>query len=123
VQLAFYAIPPAAVLAIELLKHDQLGIDDEALPRSTIIQQLSVLVAALEAVRPDDGNRSMCELGMVALRKVLDRLLSQKRLVVPPVASYPAENIEALCPPTNDMEFLSWLGDVDFDGDLWLDGH
>jgi hypothetical protein len=28
-----------------------------------------------------------------------------------------------LFPPTNDMEFLSWLGDVDFDGDLWLDGH
>jgi hypothetical protein len=39
------------------------------------------------------------------------------------VASYHAENIEALFPPTNDMEFLSWLGDVDFDGDLWLDGH
>jgi Mg/Co/Ni transporter MgtE len=110
-------------LAIELLKHDQLGIDSEALPRSTIIQQLSVLVAALEDVRPDDGNRSMCELGMNSLRKVLDRLLSQKRLMVPPAASYPSENIEAVFPATNDMEFLSWLGDVDFDGNLWLDGH
>ncbi|GAB7330332.1 hypothetical protein MBLNU13_g01968t1 [Cladosporium sp. NU13] len=121
--LAFFAIPTAAVLAIELLKHDQLGIDDEALPRSTIIQQLSVLVAALEDVRPDDGNRSMCELGMNSLRKVLDRLLSQKRLMVPPAASYPSENIETVFPATNDMEFLSWLGDVDFDGNLWLDGH
>ena len=110
-------------MAIELLKHDQLGIDDEALPRSTIIQQLSVLVAALEDVRPDDGNRSMCELGMNSLRKVLDRLLSQKRLMVPPATSYPSENIEAVFLATNDMEFLSWLGDVDFDGNLWLDGH
>jgi hypothetical protein len=122
-ELAFFAITTAAVLAIELLKHDQLGIDSDALPRSTIIQQLSVLVAALEDVRPDDGNRSMCELGMNSLRKVLDRLLSQKRLMVPPAASYPSENIEAVFPATNDMEFLSWLGDVDFDGNLWLDGH
>ena len=105
------------------MKHDQLGIDDPALPRSTVIQQLSVLVSALEVVRPDDGNRRMCELGMVTLRKVLDRLLSQKRLMVPPAASYPSENLEALFPATNDMEFLSWLGDVDFDGNLWLDGH
>lgn len=65
----------------------------------------------------------MCELGMVTLKKVLDRLLSQKRLMMPPAASYPTENFEALFPATNDMEFLSWLGDVDFDGDLWLDGH
>lgn len=110
-------------MAIELLKHDQLGIESEALPRSTIIQQLSVLVAALENVRPDDGNWSMCVLGMNSLRKVLDRLLSQKRLVVPPAASYSSENIEAVFPATNDMEFLSWLGDVDFDANLWLDGH
>jgi hypothetical protein len=123
--LAFYAIPCAAVLAIELLKHDQLGLEDPALPRSIIIQQLSVLVSALEGVLPDDGNRSMCEMGMVTLRKVLDRLLSQKRLIVPPMASYPGgtEGLETLFPATNDMEFLSWLGDVDFDGGLWLDGH
>lgn len=65
----------------------------------------------------------MCELGMVALKKVLDRLLSQKRLVAPHAPSYPSENVEALLPSTNDMEFLSWLGDVDFDGNLWLDSH
>jgi hypothetical protein len=57
-QLAFYAIPCAAVLAIELLKHDQLGLEDPALPRSIIIQQLSVLVSALEGVLPDDGNKN-----------------------------------------------------------------
>lgn len=126
--LAFYAIPSAASLAIELLKHDQLGIEDPALPRSTIIQQLSVLVAALEVVRSDDGNSNMCELGMVALKKVLDRLLSQKRMPqLQGNSSYQqGDNVEAMLLPstsTNDMEFLSWLGDVDFDGGLWLDSH
>ena len=126
-QLAFYAVPSAAVLAIELLKHDQHGGYNEALPRSEIIQQLSVLASALEAVRIDDGNRSICELGMVTLRKVLDRLLCPQRVAVSSsqqqmTSSYNVGKVDALFQPTNDMEFLSWLGEVDFEKENWLEG-
>ena len=109
------------MLAIELFKHDQLGTHDEALPRSEIIQQLSVLAAGLEAVQADDGNRSICELGMVAIKKVLDRLLSPRQLLTPQAEAGAASSIETLFPSTNDTEFLSWLGNVDFDADHWLD--
>ena len=113
-------MPSAAVLATELLRHDQLGTHDEALPRSEIIQQLSVLVSALEGVQPDDGNRSTCELGMVAIKKVLDRLLSPKQLIVPQAEASAAGAMETLFPSSNDTEFLSWLNNVDFDADHWL---
>ena len=95
-----------------------------------IIQQLSVLASALEAVRTDDGNRGICELGMVTLRKVLDRLLCPQRVTASSssssqhqvASSYPVGEIDALFQPTNDMEFLSWLGEVDFDAENWLEG-
>jgi hypothetical protein len=113
-------------LAIELLKQDQIGGYNDALPRSEIIQQLSVLASALEAVRIDDGNRIICELGMVTLRKVLDRLLCPQRVAMPStqhqMASGSVGEIDALFQPTNDMEFLSWLGEVDFDAENWLEG-
>jgi len=78
----------------------------------------------------DDGNRSICELGMVTLRKVLDRLLSPPRVAVSsssthhhvPSSGQHIGDIDSLFQPTNDMEFLSWLGEVDFDADNWLEG-
>lgn len=80
-----------------------------------------MLVSALEAVQLDEGNRSTCELGMVAIKKVLDRLLSPKQLIVPQADASAAVGMETLFPSTNDTEFLSWLGNVDFDADHWLD--
>jgi hypothetical protein len=85
------------------------------------------LASALEAVRIDDGNRSICELGMVTLRKVLDRLLCPQRVAASSsqhqvASSYPVGEIDALFQPTNDREFLSWLGEVDFDAENWLEG-
>jgi hypothetical protein len=38
------------------------------------------------------------------------------------MASGSVGEIDALFQPTNDMEFLSWLGEVDFDAENWLEG-
>jgi hypothetical protein len=64
---------------------------------------------------------------MVTLRKVLDRLLCPQRVAVSSsqhqmASSCPVGEIDALFQPTNDMEFLSWLGEVDFEKENWLEG-
>jgi hypothetical protein len=37
-------------------------------------------------------------------------------------SSYSVGEVDALFQPTNDMEFLSWLGEVDFEKENWLEG-
>lgn len=50
-QLAFFAVPAAGVLAMEMLKRDQINDPNDTFPRSETVQQLCVLVSALESVR------------------------------------------------------------------------
>ncbi|KXT13365.1 hypothetical protein AC579_2946 [Pseudocercospora musae] len=122
--LAFYAVPVAGALAIEMLKRDQSNDPCDTFPRSETLQQLSVLVPALEAVRPDEGNYKLCTMGLNAIRKVLDQLLSK-----PPGRSIPIDGHQghAFEDPQfgigigNDADFLQWLGNVDFDTNGWED--
>lgn len=47
-----------------------------------------VLASALEAVDPTEGNYDICEMGLTAIRKVLDRVLSPP----PPPSSFVPHN-------------------------------
>lgn len=66
-------------LSTGALKYEQLGTRIAALPRSKTIQQVNVLISALEVIRIDNGNQHMCKVGMVTLKKVLNQLLSDER--------------------------------------------
>ena len=62
VQIVYYGIPSAATLSVELLKQSkgphELRV---SLPRSEIIQNLSIFIGALEWVRPTEGNYTLCK--------------------------------------------------------------
>lgn len=122
--LAFYGVPVASVLAIEMLKRDQLNDLYDTFPRSETLQQLSILVPALEAVRPDEGNYKLCTMGLNAIRKVLDQLLSRapcRSLAVDGQQGLPFDDAQFGVGIGNDADFLQWLGNVDFDTNGWLD--
>ncbi|KAJ6112017.1 hypothetical protein N7523_008078 [Penicillium sp. IBT 18751x] len=70
-------LPPAGVLAIELLRQFQYHRPDPSFPRSDIIQNLSRFAADLEhAVCRQAGNRAICQQARNMIRHILDRVLS-----------------------------------------------
>lgn len=120
--LAFYAVPPAGVLAMEMLKRDQINNPNDDFPRSETLQQLCVLVPMLESVRPDEGNYSICAMGLNAIRKVLDRLLSRPRSPITFDGGHGIlDNTQFGANIGNDADFLQWLSSVDFEATSWLD--
>jgi hypothetical protein len=71
----FYGLPPAALLAIELLRQQQVspGQCQVRLPRAEIIRNISVFISSLEWVaKPDDGNYDLCQ----GARQLLDSILN-----------------------------------------------
>ncbi|KAK5129850.1 hypothetical protein LTR08_002758 [Meristemomyces frigidus] len=121
-KLAFYALPSASFLAIELLRSDQTGNYDDALPRSKTVQQLSTLISAFETVSPEEGNHRTCEVGRIAIQQVLDRLLSPHRPQQTPdmtANSGVMLGCDTSFPHNNDADALQWLGNLDFDASDW----
>lgn len=128
--IAFHGLPSAGVLAIELLKQEQSKqYTPEILPRSEIIQDISVFLGALATVGPGEGNHAICAQGHRALKRLLDKILSPDP--VPQRADGTLDtpldfggsmiDMSGLYFPTgNDAEFLQWLGDVDWDRGSWL---
>ena len=61
-QIVYHGIPAAAILSVELLKQSKFPQDWRvSLPRSEIIQNLSIFIGALEWVRPSEGNYTLCK--------------------------------------------------------------
>ena len=61
-QIVYHGIPAAAILSVELLKQSKSSQDWRvSLPRSEIIQNLSIFIGALEWVRPSEGNCTLCK--------------------------------------------------------------
>lgn len=76
--LAVQGLRSAAVIAVELLKQEQLPVypKEPLLPRSQTIQDLAVFAARLGAVDPSDGSFGFCDQGRKAITHILDRILS-----------------------------------------------
>ena len=54
--MTYTGIPSAAILSVELLKQSKFPQDSRlAIPRSEIIQNLSMFIGSLEWVRPSEG--------------------------------------------------------------------
>ncbi|KAI0145120.1 hypothetical protein GGR57DRAFT_481412 [Xylariaceae sp. FL1272] len=68
----------AAVIAVELLKQEQLPNypKNPLLPRSRTIQDLSVFAARLGDIDPSDGSYMVSEQGRKVITRILDKILS-----------------------------------------------
>ncbi|CAJ2510351.1 Uu.00g050540.m01.CDS01 [Anthostomella pinea] len=77
-RLAVQGLRSAAVIAVELLKQEQLPSQSKnhLLPRSRTIQDLSVFAARLGDIDPADGAFSVCDMGSKVITRILDKILS-----------------------------------------------
>lgn len=76
--LALHGIRSAVILAIELLKQENLPVypQEPLLPRSQTIQDLSVFVAKLSKVNPITSMSALCARGRSVISQILDKILS-----------------------------------------------
>ncbi|KAI1407346.1 hypothetical protein F5Y13DRAFT_206383 [Hypoxylon sp. FL1857] len=76
--LAIQGLRSAGVIAVELLKQEQLPVypKEPLLPRSQTIQDLAIFAARLGATDPADGSYSICDQGRRVITHILDRILS-----------------------------------------------
>ncbi|RAO67505.1 uncharacterized protein BHQ10_003517 [Talaromyces amestolkiae] len=79
--LAVHGIRSAVILAVELLKQEQLPVYPEAplLPRSRTIQDLSIFADKLSDLDPTFGDKSLFEKGQKVISLILDKILSPPR--------------------------------------------
>ncbi|RMY89464.1 hypothetical protein D0861_04237 [Hortaea werneckii] len=119
--LALHGMPTAGVLAIELLKQEQLRqYTPDILPRSETIQDLSVFISALSSVGPGEGNYRVCKQGHRALKRILDQILSPHPPALAANEQQPAfDDMNLYFPTGNDADFLQWLENVDWDKGLF----
>ncbi|KAJ2985397.1 hypothetical protein NUW58_g5552 [Xylaria curta] len=88
--LAVQGLRSAAVIAVELLKQEQLPNypKNPHLPRSRTIQDLSVFAARLGDVDTSDGSFTVCDQGRKVITRILDKILSPPNLSERPVVSH-----------------------------------
>jgi hypothetical protein len=138
--LTAHGLRAAAIMAVELLKQEQcpsLAIT-KPLPRSEIIQDLSVFASCLGFVDPSDGNFALCDQGQKIIKRILDRILS------PPPRQNHANALDQSQPAVadgldevlgianssnldfdtslslaNDADFIQWLENMDWDKNAW----
>ncbi|KAI0872511.1 hypothetical protein GGS24DRAFT_434197 [Hypoxylon argillaceum] len=88
--LAVQGLRSAAVIAVELLKQEQLPNypKNPLLSRSRTIQDLSVFAARLGDVEPSDGSFTVCDQGRKVITRILDKILSPPNVLERPAASH-----------------------------------
>lgn len=87
--MAMHGLRCAAILAVELLKQEQLPVypAEPLLPRSQTIQDLSVFVAKLGTMPDINCLESLCEQGRKVLTRILDKILTPAPASEKPCAS------------------------------------
>ena len=138
--IALYGLPPAGVLALELLHQfsDRNHTPDPHFPRSDIIQKLSILISSIDCiVRPTNGNFGICGQAKKMLQAILDTVLAPVPL--PVQAPEPMSNTNGAQSqdeivgagaqdPMADATLESdqiWFDNTNFDIDFWnnLEDH
>lgn len=130
-------IPSSGILCIELLKQTKQPQGTQytlCIPRSEIVQNLSLLTGFLEWIKPSAGNYWLC----VRMRRIIKRLLDKILSPTPPSSSAPPVSQELASGEGNafengmpydpmDMGFdnglddLEWLNTIDWSRSPWVD--
>lgn len=135
IQVVFYGLPTAAVLALDLLQQIQSHPQSaplrkaRAFSRGKVIQDLSVFISSLRYVHaPGDGNYALTEQARKMLQKILDKALSIDNVCS---CSLPSGNILLASQDTNlnrdpaanepgSLFDLNWMDSTQFDAEFWL---
>ncbi|KAM6483736.1 hypothetical protein HDV62DRAFT_333627 [Trichoderma sp. SZMC 28011] len=133
--IVFYAMPCASVLILELFRLASLPKPQPsvALNRSTIIQDISVLISCCDWLTElGKGNYELCKQAQSIFSKALDQILNNEVPLTRPLPTSPtvtindarsaklpeAQNLDTL---TQDLQWAAWLDTVDFQGEPWLE--
>jgi hypothetical protein len=132
-----YGVPSAGVLCVELLKQMKATPGTYALhiPRSEIVQNLSLLIGFFEWVRPAAGNYKLCGRMRHIIKRILDQILNpppqqQQIAPLPSVDVVPFEGGGPMQMVGNAVEQgawdmglddLNWLDDIDWSRGPWID--
>ena len=126
----YYGLPGASILAVDLLKqstqpHNASNRQLDIVPRSEVIQNLSVLISNLErAVRYGKVNRDSCRWAHHVLSCIMDEIIDPKlryatREEVPEpmeVTNTPISTRAGVdWDPLNVDDFLGWVEEADWD--------
>ena len=94
------------------------------LPRSEVIQNLSVFICCLDWVRQTDSGFALCGRMRKIISHILDSILSPSPSVSLP-AMEATSNIDLDIPPVvpgpDDPDFLEWLDTIDWTKDPMMD--
>lgn len=111
-----YGIPASSVICVELLKQTKEPENsDPRIPRSEVIQNLSMLVGFLEWIRPQAANSELCARMSAIIKRILDKVLNPPSLPQTHTTSIP----EATVLPEFDLNMMEmdefdWLNSVDW---------
>ncbi|KAF7942510.1 hypothetical protein EAE99_000560 [Botrytis elliptica] len=112
-----YGIPSAGVICVELIKEMENPAAQPTyyLPRSEVIQNLSLLVGFLDWVRPTAANHELCGRMRQIVKRTLDKILDPPKIANTPKASTSTTvplsdlNVEPIA-----MDDLDWLDTIDW---------
>jgi hypothetical protein len=134
VQIVFHAMPCASVLILELMR--QVDQPQQRIPisRSTLIQDLSVLISCCDwLTEPGQQNYSLCKRAQSIFSRSMDRILNAPmQPFVPPTKEYPPEDCgrdaEVRGPVAlrqrvlvDEPEWKAWLEICNLHAEPWLD--
>ncbi|KAJ5087762.1 hypothetical protein N7456_011378 [Penicillium angulare] len=107
--MVFYAMPCACILILELFRQSRQGPSAAVLNRSTIIQDISVLISCCDSVAIfGQSNYQMCKQAQAVFKRCLDQILDP--------AALPSNSHDLICESgteVQDPQAIS-LGSVDF---------
>lgn len=93
-----WGVPSSGVLCVELLKQTKNPTGNTLrVPRSEIVQNLSLLIGFLEWVKPAAGNYQLCGRMRIIIKRILDQILNPS-----PPSSMPAAQAESADTPGYD---------------------
>ena len=120
-KIALYALPPAGVLALDLLQHFRgPSKTNPDLPRSEIVQNLSILISSIDCiVRPKSGNYTICNQAKRMLQAVLDTVLSPDRRGVQIGSRRQLHSQDLGQPADADPNIDLWFSN-DLDMNFWM---
>ena len=132
-----WGVPSSGVLCVELLKQMKQPAGTPhypILPRSEIVQNLSLLIGFLEWVKPAAGNYQLCTRMRQIIKRILDQILNPAPPMPQETVREPLqENFEPQAAEAFDTSVfesgsydeglanLDWLNSVDWSRGPWID--